>query len=109
MMDKCGDGRVYAWVAGVLRVGLLISFGLMAVGLIWAAVAGTLGEDAPSLGRVFPEATSNPAALTEVGILALIATPVATLLAVLAGYTLAGNRGLGGLAAVGGWVVLLTV
>lgn len=92
------EGSLQHWVSAVLRIGVMVAGILGAVGLIYYLTNQTgptpkygqfLGEGSyrESIGGVFRKAlTLDSQSIMQVGILALIATPIARVLVSLIGF-----------------------
>ena len=87
------DRTIYAAVGWTLLAGLLLSIAVMIAGLLDAAVRGGgatssvlhLAQELPHL------ATGDPAAILDLGILLLFATPLVGVLTALAGFAREGD------------------
>ena len=107
------DTQAYRWVSAVLRVGMYVSFALMVAGLAWWLLAGSPGGDeaeyiAIPVERIVPEILAlNPLALSSLGMLTLLFTPVVTLVAAAITYARAREGFFAGLSAL--LVLILTV
>jgi uncharacterized membrane protein len=87
------DARIYARVGWILLGGLLLSIAVMALGLALTAIGGGETTHVLPLDRVVPElARGHTAAILDLGILLLFATPLAGVLAALVGFWLEGDR-----------------
>ena len=103
------DALVYTWVGLTLRAGMAISFVAMAGGLVWwftthlhHAGAGT----APAPVQAPTPGAWNPLALLNLGLIALLATPVVALAAGTIAYALEGNRRYAIIGALVGMILL---
>lgn len=76
---------LYRWAGRVLAVGFWTSLGLIAFGLLVAALRGDgLGSDVETLDRVLPDAARlHSQALIDLGILTLLLTPGAVVVVAL--------------------------
>ncbi len=92
------EGSLQHWVSGVLRLGVMVAGSLGAIGLIYylamqkgpaPSYGQFLGEGSyrESIGSVFRKALSlDSQSVMQVGILALISTPIARVLVSLLGF-----------------------
>jgi uncharacterized membrane protein len=86
--DRPVDPRLTGALSTLLLVGLLLAVGLMIVGAILAAVRGSGSvDDSSSVGRL-PHllAGGDPTGFLELGLLVLLVTPAARVVALLAFY-----------------------
>lgn len=85
-----------ARIARLLMVGTYTAVALIAVGVLLMALTGRSPRDAsPSFdpGRLVADLTAiDPAGFLWVGVLVVLATPLARVVAALAGYARAGER-----------------
>ena len=88
--------RAYSWVAAVLRWGSYVSAGMMLLGILLAFVQ----PDVPiQIGSAMPLAwlpkqlsLGNPYAVMQLGVVLLLLTPLARLIATSASFWLEGDR-----------------
>lgn len=89
--DAGTAGPLRRWVSTVLTVGVWSAVALIAVGLAWAVVSGRPLEVAP--GSLLDELTAaEPGSVVLLGILLLVLTPVAQLVAAAAAFARNGER-----------------
>jgi uncharacterized membrane protein len=87
------DARIYARVGWILLGGLLLSIAVMALGLGLTAIRGGDTSHVLPLANVLPElAKGHTAAILDLGILLLFATPLAGVLAALVGFWREGDE-----------------
>lgn len=89
--------RLDGWIARVLRVGTLVSIGLLAIGVALMAVAGRSPLDAtwPALdiGRIPGDLLAlRPEGFLWLGLLATLSTPLLRVAAAIVGFISAGER-----------------
>lgn len=94
--------RVEGWIARVLRVGTLVSVGLLVIGVALLALAGRSPLDAtwPALdtGRVPADVLAlRPEGFLWLGLLATLATPLLRVGAAVIGFLGVGERRMAGL------------
>lgn len=90
--DATTTGPLRRWVANVLTIGVWSAVTLVAVGLGWALVSGRPLEVPP--GSLLDELTAGePGSVVLLGILVLLLTPVAQLVAAAAAFTRNRERG----------------
>lgn len=85
-----GEKRTYAQVGATLLVGLLLSIGVMTIGLVTAALrGGSSTSHVLKLDQVLPHLLSaDSAAVLDLGILLLFATPLIAVLVALLNFLL---------------------
>ena len=85
-----------ATIAQLLSIGTYASIGLIVVGVVLLLVAGTSPLDTPpafDLGRIPADlAALRPTGFLWLGIVGLLATPAARVVAALVGYARSGER-----------------
>jgi uncharacterized membrane protein len=85
-------GPLRRWVSTVLTIGVWSAVALVAVGIGWAVLAGRSLELAP--GSLLDELTAGePGSVVLLGILLLVLTPVAQLVAAAAAFARNRERG----------------
>lgn len=90
--DAGTAGPLRRWVSTVLTVGVWSAVALIAVGLAWAVISGRPLEVAP--GTLLDELTAGePGSIVLLGLLLLVLTPVAQLVAAAAAFARNGERG----------------
>lgn len=90
--NAADPGPLRRWVATVLTVGVWSAVALVAVGLAWGLISGRPLEVDP--GSLFDELTAGrPGSVVLLGILLLVLTPVAQLMAAVAAFLRNGERG----------------
>ncbi|HEU5325914.1 MAG TPA: DUF1634 domain-containing protein [Candidatus Limnocylindria bacterium] len=90
--DMTRAGPLRRWVATVLTIGVWSSVALVAVGLGWAVVSGRPLEVAR--GSLLEELTAGePGSVVLLGILLLVLTPIAQLVAAAAAFARNRERG----------------
>lgn len=104
------SARVDRWIARVLRVGTLVSIGLLAIGVGLMALAGRSPLDAswPALdfGRLPADLVAlRPEGFLWLGLIATLSTPLLRVAAAVIGFLGAGERRMAGL----GIAVLLVI
>jgi uncharacterized membrane protein len=94
-MERSG-GRLEARIASLLTIGTYAAVGLLATGVVLMLAMGLNPLDqAPDLdpgGLLADVAALRPAGFLWLGLIALIATPSARVVAALVGYARAGER-----------------
>jgi uncharacterized membrane protein len=87
------EQRLDSHVGGVLLVGLLLSITVMTLGLVVTAVRGGDTTHVLPLDRVIPElAKGHTAAILDLGILMLFATPLLGIVVAFEGFWEQGDR-----------------
>ena len=96
------SARVDGWIARVLRVGTLVSVGLLAIGVALLSLAGRSPLDATwpalELGRIPGDLLAlRPEGFLWLGLLATLSTPLLRVAASIVGFLGAGERRMAGL------------
>ena len=104
------SARVDGWIARVLRVGTLVSVGLLAIGVALLSLAGRSPLDATwpalELGRIPGDLLAlRPEGFLWLGLLTTLSTPLLRVAAAVLGFLGAGERRMAGL----GTVVLVVI
>jgi uncharacterized membrane protein len=106
--------RVEGWIARILRVGTLLSVGLLAIGVVLMTLAGRSPLDAtwPTLdpGRIPGDLLAlRPEGFLWLGLLATLSTPLLRVAAAVIGFLRAGERRMAGLGSAVLVVIVLAV
>jgi len=96
------SARVDGWIARVLRVGTLVSVGLLAIGVALLSLAGRSPLDATwpalELGRIPGDLLAlRPEGFLWLGLLTTLSTPLLRVAAAVLGFLGAGERRMAGL------------
>ncbi|MGH2559304.1 MAG: DUF1634 domain-containing protein [Thermomicrobiales bacterium] len=85
---------LYAAAVRSLQTGFRLGAALLAVGLVWAAIAGeSLGREVDAFDEILPSLRDGHArGLIDLAILCFMATPVATVVVVTRGFSKIGDR-----------------
>ena len=84
-LDVHGHRRIDRWITFILRSGMLLSMGIMILGLLLYALFPSQSSTVVSIQQIPNEiAKGNGQAILLVGILVLIATPLARILTAMA-------------------------
>jgi uncharacterized membrane protein len=94
-LDASEDESLYRAVQRTLVGGMIVSFGLMGLGLVGLALAGPGGADpthvVPLEGLPAAVLSGNPAALLDLGVLALMFIPAVHLVVALISFVRRGE------------------
>jgi uncharacterized membrane protein len=109
-MTASRAARVEGWIARVLRLGTLLSVGLLAIGVALMSLAGRSPLDATwralDLGRIPEDLLAlRPEGFLWLGLLATLSTPLLRVAASVVGFLGAGERRMAGL----GTAVLIVI
>lgn len=90
MSDHNGFDWLSDGIAGVLRIGTLVSVGIIAVGYVLGLVGGFGDGQRPLLELI---GGGGPLAIVGIGLLAMTLLPVGVLIAASIGFAQSGERG----------------
>lgn len=90
MSDRNGFDWLSDGIAGVLRIGTLVSVGIIAVGYVLGLVGGFGDGQRPLLELI---GGGGPLAIVGIGLLAMTLLPVGVLIAASIGFARSGERG----------------
>lgn len=85
-------GELATWVSRVLAVGTLLSMAVVLVGVVLILATGHGGPSGSDGGFLAQITAGKPASIVSLGLLLLVLTPAAELVAALVAFARAGER-----------------
>ena len=86
------DSRLTSWVSRVLAVGTSLAMAVVLVGVLLTLAGGGGGPSGTEGGLLVQIAAGKPASIVSVGLLLLVLTPAAELVAALVAFLVKGER-----------------